>query len=46
MNENVFVFEAICSLLDRGLIVKCDKVPTVVNPITVSVQNNGKRGLF
>ena len=37
------VQEAILNLLDRGLIQKCDYVPKVVNPLTVSFQSNGKK---
>ncbi|VDI18252.1 Hypothetical predicted protein [Mytilus galloprovincialis] len=42
-----FVLEAIDDLLIRGLIIECtnDK-PLVVNPLTVSVQNNGKKRLI
>ena len=44
--EPDFVFEAIQDLLDRGLIEKCDYPPYVVNPLTVSVQNSGKKRLI
>ncbi|XP_052253990.1 uncharacterized protein LOC127860151 [Dreissena polymorpha] len=44
--ENDFVTEAIKSLLDRGLIVKCTNAPHVVNPLTVSCNNNGKKRLI
>jgi len=40
------VTEAIKSLLDRGLIVKCTNAPNVVNPLTVSSNNNGKKRLI
>lgn len=46
LNEHEFVSEAINSLLDRGLIVQCESSPSVVNPLTVSVQNNGKKRLI
>ena len=46
LRETVFVQEAISDLLDRGLIQKCDYVPKVVNPLTVSVQSNGKKRLI
>ena len=42
----VFVREAISDLLDKGLIQKCDYVPKVVNPLSVSIQNNGKKRLI
>ena len=44
--ESAFVQEAISDLLDRGLIQKCDCVPEVVNPLTVSIQSNGKQRLI
>ena len=46
LRETVFVQEAISDLLDRGLIQKCDYVPKVVNPLTVSVHSNGKKRLI
>ena len=46
LRETVFVQEAISDLLDSGLIQKCDYVPKVVNPLTVSVQSNGKKRLI
>ena len=42
----VFVREAISDLLVKGLIQKCDYVPKVVNPLSVSIQNNGKKRLI
>ena len=44
--ESEFVSEAICDLLKRGLIEKCIDIPYVVNPLTVSVQNNNKKRLI
>ena len=41
-----FVGQAIHDLLVRGLIVECSSMPTVVNPLTVSVQNSGKKRLI
>lgn len=41
-----FVKEAIQELLDRGLVEKCSTAPTVVNPLSVSTQNNGKKRLI
>ena len=42
LRESVFVQEAISDLLNRGLIQKCDYVPKVDNPLTVSIQSNDK----
>lgn len=44
--EPEFVFEAINDLLDRHLIEICNEPPHVVNPLTVSVQNTGKKRLI
>ena len=38
LNESVFVREAISDLLDKGLIQKCDYIPTVINPLSVSIK--------
>ena len=46
INEAEFVTEAIKDLLIRNLIVKCDFEPYAVNPLTVSVQSNGKKRLI
>lgn len=46
LGESVFVREAISDLLDKGLIKKCHYVPTVVNPLSVSIQNNSKKRLI
>ena len=46
INESAFVTEVIEDLLIRKLIVKCDYQPNVVNPLTVSVQSNGKKRLI
>ena len=46
LNESVFVREAISDLLDKGLIQKCDYIPTVINPLSVSIKNNGKKRLI
>ena len=43
IKESSFVPEAILDLLDKGLIVKCKFRPCIVNPVTVSVQNSGKK---
>ena len=44
--ESKFVSEAIRDLLDRGLVTESEHIPTVVNPLTVSIQSNGKRRLI
>lgn len=41
-----FVTTAINELLDVGSIIECKVVPTVVNPLSVSVQHNGKKRLI
>lgn len=46
LNHPDFVSEAIKDLLDRGLIEKCREKPYVVNPLTVSIQNSGKKRLI
>ena len=43
--ESIFVRQSISDLLDKGLIEKCNDVPTVVNPLSVSISNNGKKTL-
>ena len=46
LNESIFVSEAIQDLLDRALIKKCTNPPYIVNPLTVSIQNSGKKRLI
>ena len=46
IKERSFVSEAILDLLEKGLIVKCKFRPCIVNPLTVSVQNSGKKRLI
>lgn len=41
-----FVEMAILELLEDGLIVECVDIPFIVNPLTVSVQSNGKKRLI
>ena len=41
-----FVVQAISDLLATGSVVECDSAPTVVNPLSVSVQSNGKKRLI
>ena len=45
-NNADFVSTAIQDLLNRGLIVQCDIQPFIVNPLTVSIQSNGKKRLI
>ena len=46
MKHSDFVVQAIGDLLSRILIVECSERPFVVNPLTVSVQNSGKKRLI
>lgn len=46
LSEPEFVSCAIQDLLDRSLIVRCSSPPRVVNPLTVSIQNSGKKRLI
>ena len=46
MKESEFVVEAINDLVIKGLVVECTDKPFVVNPLTVSVQNSGKKRLI
>lgn len=41
-----FVSEAISELINLGSIDICDRPPHVINPLTVSVQSNGKKRLI
>ena len=41
-----FVAQAISDLLATGSVVECDSAPTVVNPLSVSLQSNGKKRLI
>lgn len=41
-----FVDTAIQDLLHRGLIVKCNEHPFVVNPLTVVIHSNTKKRLI
>ena len=42
MRHKDFVLEAINDLEKKGLIVRCPEKAYIVNPLTVSVQNDGK----
>ena len=46
LRNKFFVQEAIIDLEKRGLILRCSKIPYVVNSLTVAVQNNGKKRLI
>lgn len=41
-----FVEMAILELLEDGLIEECVDIPFIVNPLTVSIQSNGKKRLI
>lgn len=43
---NDFVEQAISDLLAAGSVVECECTPTVVNPLSVSIQSNGKKRLI
>ena len=43
---NDFVEQAISDLLAAGSVVDCECAPTVVNPLSVSIQSNGKKRLI
>ena len=42
----VFVNRAITELITAGSIVECLSPPTVVNPLSVAIQSNGKKRLI
>ena len=46
MKNIEFFNAAISDLLHKGLIVQCQHQPYIVNPLTVSVQSNGKKRLI
>ena len=46
LTHSEFVSEAISKLVNLGTVEICDFKPTVVNPLTVSVQSNGKKRLI
>ena len=46
LREGAFVQDATSDLLNRVLIQKCDYVPKVVNPLTVSIQSNDEKRLI
>ena len=43
LNNSDFVQQAINDLLVRGLLIECDRAPIVINPLSVSTNNNKKR---
>lgn len=46
LNNSDFVDTAINDLLLRGLIIETTNIPLAVNPLTVSIQSNGKKRLI
>jgi len=46
LSESDFVLCTITELLNLGSVVQCDHMPLVVNPLSVSVQPNGKKRLI
>ena len=46
IQHSVFVGQAISDLLIAGSVVECGCAPTVVNPLSVSTQANGKKTLI
>ena len=46
LNYSDFVVSAITDLLKVGSVVECPFPPLVVNPLSVSVQSNGKKKLI
>ncbi len=46
INNSEFVQDAINDLVSKELIVECDQIPDIVNPLSVSVQSSGKKRLI
>ena len=46
LQHKTFVLEAISDLEMKGLVARCSEKPFIVSPLTVSVQNNGKKRLI
>lgn len=46
LQNSQFVSDAVRDLEKRGLIARCNNIPHVVNPLSVAVQNNGKKRLI
>lgn len=46
LNHENFVKKAIADLESNNLIERCSRPPIIVNPLTVSVQSNGKKRLI
>ena len=46
IQHSEFVEQAISDLLIAGSVVQCECAPTVVNPLSVSIQANGKKRLI
>ena len=46
LQHKTFVLEAISHLEKKGLAARCSEKTFIVSPLTVSVQNNGKKRLI
>ena len=46
LKNETFVIEAIKDLEIKALIARCSEKPYIANPLTVSVQNSGKKRLI
>jgi hypothetical protein len=46
LNNHEFVSEAISELVKLGSVEICESPPHVINPLTVSIQKNGKKRLI
>ena len=46
LENKEFVAKSIQELIEKGCVEECDSAPLVVNPLTVSVQSNGKKRLI
>ena len=46
LQNSDFVFSAISELLNVGSVVECPFPPVVINPLSVSIQPNGKKRLI
>ena len=46
LSHQEFVSQAILELVDSNRVIECDAAPLVINPLSVSVQPNGKKRLI
>ncbi|XP_072025653.1 uncharacterized protein [Amphiura filiformis] len=46
LDNSDFVYEAINDLVKKGLVLQVSEKPTVINPLTVSIQKSGKKRLI